>query len=201
MGKELEYKLLVPNEHVLSEILQDTDIAAFIDGQWREIPMKTTYYDGPDRRFSTRHWTLRRRMEGEESIICLKTPLPQAHTCGEWQLRAQALDHAAVDGLLRLGAPEALRVLYGQGDVAPICGAVFLRRAVMLRFPDGSRAELAGDHGILHGRLERKEFTELELELYEGTPEEMTKLLRLLCVRYGLAELKTSKFARASVLK
>ena len=71
----------------------------------------------------------------------------------------------------------------------------------MLQFPDGSRAELAGDCGVLHGQTERLDFTELELELYEGEPTQMLALVASLCKRYGLVEQPKSKFARARSLK
>ena len=201
MGKELEYKLLVPNEAELLKILQDADIADLTDGAWREMPMKTTYYDSPDRRFCTRHWTLRRRMEGNTSVVCVKTPHKDAHTRGEWQVCADRLDDAAIEALLLSGAPQELLLLYGTGDVFPVCGAEFTRNCVMLRFPDGSRAELAGDCGVLYGQTERLPFTELELELYEGKPTQMLALVTSLCNRYGLSEQPKSKFARARSLK
>lgn len=201
MGKELEYKLHVPHEAALRQILNDADIADLTDGAWREMPMKTTYYDSPDRRFCTRHWTLRRRMEGETSVVCVKTPHKASHTRGEWQVCADRLDDAAIEALLLAGAPQELLLLYGAGDVFPVCGAEFTRNCVMLRFSDGSRAELAGDCGILHGQTERLAFTELELELYEGEPTQMLALVSLLCDRYGLSEQPKSKFARARSLK
>ncbi len=201
MGKELEYKLLVPNEATLRKILNDADIADLTDGAWREMPMKTTYYDSPDRRFCTRHWTLRRRMEGGTSVVCVKTPDKASHTRGEWQVCADRLDDAAIEALLLAGAPQELLLLYGAGDISPVCGAEFTRNCVMLRFPDGSRAELAGDCGVLHGQTEHQAFTELELELYEGEPTEMLSLVTLLCNRYGLTEQPKSKFARARSLK
>lgn len=201
MGKELEYKLFVPSEVALREILQDADIAHLTDGTWREIPMKTTYYDSPDRRFGARNWTLRRRMEGDTSVVCVKTPHKESHTRGEWQVNADRLDEAAIEALLLAGAPKELLLLYGMGDVFPICGAEFTRRRVILQFPDGSRAELAGDCGILHGQTERMSFTELELELYGGAPTQMLALVALLCKRYGLSEQPKSKFARARSLK
>lgn len=201
MGKELEYKLLVPNEAMLREILRDADIADLTDGAWREMPMKTTYYDSHDRRFCSRRWTLRRRMEGDTSVVCVKTPHKDPHTRGEWQVCADRLDDAAIEALLLAGAPQELLLLYGLGDVFPVCGAEFTRKCVMLQFPDGSRAELAGDCGILHGQTERLPFTELEIELYEGGPTQMLALVALLCNRYGLTEQTKSKFARARSLK
>lgn len=200
MGKELEYKLFVPGEAQLAQILADGEIAALAEDGWHETPMRTTYYDGADHRFSRRDWTFRRRMEGAKSVVCLKTPTASSHLRGEWQVLSDAADAEAVELLVQAGAPEELRALYAAGTVVPVCGAEFLRRSVILRFPDGSRAELAGDSGFLHGRTEQLAFTELELELYEGEPAQMLALVRRLCERYGLRELRASKYARAKSL-
>lgn len=201
MGQELEYKLHVSDAQALAEILADTEIAALIDGTWQERLMKTTYYDSADHRFSARHWTLRHRMEGEASVVCVKTPHKQSHTRGEWQVCAECLDESAIEVLLTAGAPQELLFLYGEGDIMPICGAEFVRKSVMLRFADGSRAELAGDRGVLRGQTEQLPFTELELELYKGAPDAMLALVAALCKHYGLSEQPKSKFARARMLK
>ncbi len=201
MGQELEYKLYVPDAQALAEVLADTEIAALIDGTWQERLMKTTYYDSAERRFSARHWTLRHRMEGDVSVVCVKTPHKLSHTRGEWQVCAERLDESAMEALLAAGAPQELLFLYGRGDIMPICGAEFVRKSVTLRFADGSRAELAGDHGVLRGITEQLPFTELESELCAGAPDAMLALVAALCKRYGLSEQPKSKFARARMLK
>lgn len=201
MGKELEYKLSVPNEQTLLQILADGELGALCTGAWMQTKMKTTYYDTPDRRFSSHAFTLRRRLEGAQSIVCLKTPSKDAHTRGEWQIKAETIDDAAIARLVELGAPTQVLFFYGEGNIAPVCGAEFLRRHVMLTFSDGSRAELAGDCGILHGQNEQLPFTELELELYDGAPTQMLALVRRLCEAYGLHEEPKSKYARARALK
>lgn len=201
MGKELEYKLRVADEKTLAAILNDSEIAALRCGSWQERHMKTTYFDSPDRRFSSERWTFRRRMEGDRSIVCVKTPTEDFHTRGEYQVEADDVSLKSIEALLLAGAPHKLVFLYGTGDVAPICGADFIRKSCMLRFADGSRAELAGDHGILHGESEKVGFTELELELYEGTPEKMLEFVDYLKERYSLREEPKSKFIRAMQLK
>lgn len=201
MGKELEYKLAVADETALAAILSDPEIAALRQDEWQERHMKTTYYDSADRRFASQLWTFRHRMEGDQSVVCVKTPTEDFHTRGEWQVEAESVDINSIEALLLAGAPKQLVLLYGMGDVEPICGAEFMRKSCMLRFADGSRAELAGDHGFLHGETEKKEFTELELELYEGKPEQMLQLVETLKARYSLHEQPLSKFARATKLK
>lgn len=197
MGRELEIKLAVDSEAALKSILADDTIAALVDGSWQKRLMNTTYYDSPDRRFSSHFWTLRHRMEGENSVVCVKAPTEDPRVRGEWQISACEINEKSIEALLKSGAPMELLYLYGAGDVQPLCGAEFTRRSVMLRFSDGSRAELAGDNGILRGKTQRLTFTELEIELYEGAPTQMEALAALLQTRYGLKLQKKSKFARA----
>lgn len=197
MGRELEIKLAVNGEAALEKILADDTIAALIDGPWQVRLMKTTYYDSPDRRFSSHFWTLRHRMEGESSVVCVKAPTEDPRVRGEWQISAAEISEESIEALLKSGAPTELLYLYGAGDVQTVCGAEFTRKSVMLRFSDGSRAELAGDRGILHGKTQQLPFTELEIELYEGAPTEMEALSALLQTRYGLKLQCKSKFARA----
>ena len=201
MGKELEYKLNVADETALTTILSDPQIAALRHDNWQERRMKTTYYDSTDHRFASQHWTFRHRIEGDKSIVCVKTPTDDAHTRGEWQVESDGICLESIEALILNGAPKMLVYLYGTGDVAPICGAEFTRKSCMLRFSDGSLAELAGDHGSLHGKTEKIVFTELELELYEGKPDKMLEFVGILKSRFNLQEQKSSKFARAIRLK
>ena len=201
MGKELEYKLAVTDEEMLSNILSDAHIAALSTGTFQQTRMKTTYFDTPDRRFSAQRFTLRRRYENDESVVCLKTPLKESHARGEWQIHAERIDDSTIARLLEQGAPTELFALYAGRSIIPVCGAEFLRKHVVLQFPDGSRAELAGDHGTLHGENEVLHFIELELELLEGDKDEMLALVSYLCSKYSLQEQPLSKYARARQLK
>ncbi len=201
MGRELEYKLRVADEQSLAAILRDPKIAALRQDDWQERRMKTTYYDAVDRRFTSQFWTFRHRIEGGKSVVCVKTPTEDSHTRGEWQVEADGINLNAVEALLLAGAPKELLFLYGAGDVAPICGAEFTRRSCMLRFEDGSLAELAGDCGILRGETEKVPFTELELELYDGSPDKMLEFVDYLKAQYSLSEQPLSKIARAMKLK
>lgn len=224
MGKELEYKLWVPSESALVEILSDREIVRLTASPWQCTQMKTTYFDTADRSLSAQKWMLRHRMEGAQSVVCLKTPMDEAHVRGEWEIEAQTVNPDTIAQLLAVGAPPELRTLCSGHELLPICGALFRRRSVMLTFPDGSRAELAGDHGILHGALATLPsiesfldqntpwdnlptsaallpFTELELELSSGRPEEMCALASTLCARYALHEEPRSKASRAFALK
>ncbi|MDR0889135.1 MAG: CYTH domain-containing protein [Oscillospiraceae bacterium] len=205
MAIELEYKLEVRDEAALAEILRDADIATLSFGSWQETQMKTTYYDNAAHEFHARRWTLRHRLEGENSVVCLKTPVPEkavgAHMRREYEVRADAVSEDAIAQLIAVGAPQELLALYHSSPIAPICGAQFLRRSICLRFRDGSTAELAGDDGYLRGRTQILPFTELELELLSGKPEEMQAFAKQLCERYKLYPQAKSKQARAAKLR
>lgn len=200
MGKELEYKLSLPENCDREMILRDPILEELHTDAWRERHMQTTYYDSPDCRFSKHLWTLRHRMEGSESVVCVKTPTEDFHTRGEWQVASDRPDDKAMEQLLLAGAPKQLLVLYGLGDIFPICGADFIRKSVMLTFSDGSKAEFAFDCGRLHGKTEVLQFSEIELELYEGSPKEMLAFVAYLSRQYHLTEQRKSKFARARAL-
>ena len=78
--------------------------------------------------------------------------------------------------------------------------ADFQRRAVLLRFDDGSAAELALDLGALYGPTHSLPLCELELELKEGEPAAALTLLAALRERFSLKPQEKSKFARARAL-
>lgn len=200
MGIELEYKLRVVDAAALQELLSSPEVEALRIGPWRETRMKTAYFDAADQRFSKRHWTLRRRMENDTAVICLKTPLVGQEGRGEWQIEADAPDSEAIERLLQIGAPQELIWMYGDGQLSSVCGAEFLRRSAMLEFPDGSCAEIAGDCGQLFGLTQSLPFTELELELYRGAPTATKALADTLCAVYGLHPEPLSKVARARQL-
>ncbi len=201
MGKELEYKLQVADAAQLELLLQSAEVAALVCEPWRTLTMQTTYFDNEARQFAAHRWTFRHRLEGGVGVACLKTPSGQARTRNEWQVEADALNEAAVSALIAQGAPEELAVLAEPSKLIALCGASFTRRCVMLRFSDGTRAELAGDLGELYGTQERCPLCELEVELYEGSEETLRAFVLLLCKKYHLHEQPMSKFARAKSLK
>lgn len=201
MGMELEFKLAASGPEVLERLLADAEIAAMAEGPFRQTPMETIYFDTEARAFSRKHWTLRLRQEGSKRVACLKTPCAEPYARNEWQVEARAIDDAVIEHLLDArrspgAAGPATAAARSIRYAAPASG----RLHGMLRFPDGSRAELACDQGVLRGAAETLPFAEVELELCEGTPERTRALAETLCRRYGLREERRSKFARAKEL-
>lgn len=199
MGTELEWKYDLPEALPDGDLLSWKPLRRRMVGMPRLWRMRTTYYDTPDRALSARGITLRRRLENNLSVICAKAPLPGAadpHARGEWEL-AGSDPAAALQELVRLGAPSELTEL---GCPVPVCGAAFVRTAVLLRFSDGSAAELALDHGTLFGAARSVPLHVLELELKEGAPDEPLAFAEALAARFALAPQPRSKYARARAL-
>lgn len=197
MATELEVKLVVEDLQLLDCILCDVTVREKMAKPFCYLPMQTTYFDTPDGALSARRWMLRVRQEGETSVVTMKTAT-EGYVRGEWNVEAETLEDA-LEPLVSLGAPEALRELAAQTPV-PVCGAKFTRILAELRFPDGSLCELAGDVGELLGAGKRLPLCELELELKQGEPEQMLAFSRELADRYALREQPLSKFARARAL-
>ncbi|MBO4418975.1 MAG: CYTH domain-containing protein, partial [Oscillospiraceae bacterium] len=79
--------------------------------------------------------------------------------------------------------------------------ADFIRRAALLRFDDGSAAELALDSGTLFGPTQSAPLCELELELKAGEPAQALALAEALAERFSLTPQPLGKFPRALALK
>ncbi|MBP3412146.1 MAG: CYTH domain-containing protein [Oscillospiraceae bacterium] len=201
MAKELEYKLQLRSPEQIELILSSSEVRKLLCSPLRDIPMETTYYDNAAGDFARLHWTFRHRAEGEEKVVCLKTPSSQPRERNEFQTLAPQIDETSVLALIAQGAPESLLQVYRQSELKATCGARFLRRCAMLEFPDGSRAELAADRGEVFGPKGSLPILELELELYEGSPTETAAFALQLCRSYGLTEQPRSKFSRAKTLR
>lgn len=198
MGVELEYKLAVANPMVLEQILFDPQIAEVRQGGYDMIAMATIYYDTPDKRLSSRHWTLRLRQENDRLVATLKTPGPD-RSRGEWECPAPSIQ-AAIPMLLETGAPQELTALLEGQPLVPTCAAQFTRRAAKLVFGDGTVCELCGDVGALMGGSREEDFCEIEVELKSGSEDTLQAFAGELMDRFNLTEEVRSKFARASAL-
>lgn len=161
----------------------------------REFQMETVYYDTADQALSSRHYTLRRRLENERSVCTLKTPAGEARN--EWETENVFIENAIVD-LIAQGAPEELRELV-KGGLFPICGAKFTRLAKILRL-ENAEVELALDHGYLFAGDRKEPLCEVEVELKSGDMQACRQYARQLAAEFMLEEEPRSKFARAFAL-
>ena len=165
-------------------------------GDFTTISMETTYYDTQDRKLSTRHCTLRRRMENTVSVCTFKAPHKDG---GRKELETEA--ETIQEGVLKLckAGAELMLLQIATEDLIEVCGARFTRLAKSLEIP-GAKVELALDQGILLGGSKELPFAEVEVELKEGTDEAAIAFAKALAEEFGLIPEPKSKFARAMAL-
>ena len=151
------------------------------------IQMETTYYDTPDRFFSSRRCTLRTRLENGKCICTLKTPAERGRT--EWEIEMDSIQQAApaLCKLADLPAPQSLM---------PVCGAKFTRLAATLQM-DKATVELALDKGLLLGGGRECPLMEVEIEYKSGSESAAEAFAFALAQEQGLVPEKKSKFKRA----
>lgn len=200
MGSELEIKLRLEDKAQLERVLAWEALAPLRVGEPYSLKMETTYFDTPAQGFSSRRWTVRRRLENGRSVFCVKTPRedPASLLRGEWEVEADDASEA-LRQLAAAGAPAELPLLAKDGLTA-VCGARFLRRAQLLQLEDGTRCELAADEGLLFRGEAAQPLCELELELKGGNPASLFRFGALLAETFSLTPEKRSKFARARAL-
>ena len=155
--------------------------------------MQTAYYDTPSGALSQRHITLRCRMENDEAVCTVKTPM-DGYGRGEWDCLCDDILRA-VPQLVAAGAPAELAELTAEG-VTPVCGARFLRHAGTVEFA-GALLEIALDTGILLGGGNELPLCEVEVELKSGTREAAIAFAMELKHYFALMPQGKSKFRRA----
>ena len=189
MGVEFEYKFRATPEQL-------TVLQSEYPGEDRHYAMETTYYDTPSGALSQRHYTLRCRRENHISVCTLKTPAPGAGR-NEHELVSSDI-HLALPELCARSGIEDLPVLLEEG-IVPVCGARFTRIAKTIQL-DGLTLEMALDQGVLLGGGREHPLCEVEVELKEGTPEELYAFAARLALQWGLIPETRSKYYRAKCL-
>ncbi len=185
MGIEYErkFKLTYPTFLALDEAFgQET----------REIQMETTYYDSPSGALSSRHYTLRLRLENGKPVCTLKTPAGEVRN--EWETENASMENA-IPQLIAQGAPAELQELAKEG-LSPICGAKFTRLAKTIPITEGE-LEMALDYGKLFAGDREAPLCELELELKSGNRKSFDLFVWSVAGEFLLKEETESKFSRA----
>lgn len=188
MGKEFELKYAATPQILRAIAKEFPDLV--------EISMETTYYDTPDKDFSARQMTLRRRYENGLGVCTLKAP-DGDNRRKEYETEAETIE-AAIPVLCKLSNWPELAVLAEKGlEIA--CGAKFIRRAATVTQPD-CLLEIALDSGVLMGGGREVPLCELEIELKSGSEAAASQYAAILAAQFGLRREPKSKFARAKEL-
>ncbi len=203
MATEIEMKLSVPNEEILSKVLEDPELTQYMKDDYEICHMHSTYYDTFDGQLTRRKWTLRLRDEGGQRVAAFKTANLSDEagffTRNEWQCLVDNIEDA-IPLLIDQGAPRELKSILKGKPLTAVCGAEFDRKSACLFLDEGVRVELAGDLGYLFAGDRKEPICEVELELMYGDAGSLPPLCSQLITEYGLHEEKRSKYQRAKAL-
>lgn len=197
MATETELKYQIGDLQLLDCILCDPMVRGRMAEPFRYIRMNATYFDLPDGSLSEKHWTLRVRQENEKTVITCKTPTGGLGR-NEWECEAQTLEEG-IPALIALGAPKELADL-PQDELLPVCGVQYTRITALLKLSESASCHICGDIGNLLNSGRQAPLCELELELADGTEEDLRAWAEELSARYHLQPETKSKFARAREL-
>ena len=194
---EIEIKLGPVQPDIAAEIFDDTALLPQAGGVER-IPMRTVYYDDGAGRLSAGHFTLRLRQENDLSVCTFKTPA-KGFARVELECAAQTVEEGAKTLSEHPELPREVADILREGVFFPRCGARFLRKTRLCRVRDAS-FHLCLDEGMLENGARSQPLCELELELAEGSAEELQRVAAALMERYGLQLCEKSKQQRAMEL-
>ena len=201
MGKEIELKYSIPDCCSVDEILSHELIRPFISGV-SEIFMQSTYYDTREKLLGKKRITLRRRRENDTTVYTVKLPVSSADalsTRAEWNVCADSFDKALCE-LKKAGCPTEILSL-NEDDLCVVASFEFVRKSAKLCY-NNFTGELCIDRGYLSpdGVL-RAPLYELEIELSDGTPDDLCAYGNKIMAALGLSPESRSKQARARNLK
>lgn len=196
MAVEIEIKLRIDDDETVRLVCEDLAVDKGRMEAWRDVRMRSIYFDTLAHDLFKRKWTLRRRFEDDASIITFKQMGFQEESLfsrEEWQIPGTSIE-AAIPTLVHRGAPRELLELSG---FVERCSVTFIRHTTKLRLPEGSVVELAIDRGHIRAGDKTEPMLELELELLSGEPEEMVGLAASWESSYRLSKEYHSKYMRA----
>jgi len=199
-NEEIEWKLQVTNEDFWPEI------AAFISSlpdiiERQHIAMAAHYFDTKDRQLNKNRIAYRIRMENETLVATLKAGGSSVGGLHK-RLEANASVKSSLPDLSVFADVDEVKAVVDFLQAVPLYEIVatdFVREAVLVMYKK-SRIEIAMDKGLIraNGKVER--IAEVELELKDGSEEDLALLGTELCNRFPLKPEAKSKYYRGLLL-
>ncbi len=170
----------------------------FFVSEQKSLRMRATYYDTPERALLKAGASFRERLEGNETVYCLKGKR-QGNSRPETEVRAESLDGAAelLSESPGVSLPVAAALLSKR--LAPMFETDFTRTYKNALF-EGSLIEISFDRGEVRRDGRYSAISEMELELKEGSESGLTALSAYIREKYGFLEARGTKASRAERL-
>ncbi len=199
MGSEIEIKLSVKSEDVLSEILDDERLKKDF-GHFTIISMNADYYDTRELDLLKHNLVIRIRKENGEYVCTVKKRTKELESGilvrGEWNKEIPSktikLDYFPE-------VKDEMEEIIGGKELVEIVETDFIRRTLDINYKN-SVFELAVDYGKIIARHKEVLIMEVEIELKEGFEEEIVPFIDEYLKDYDLKVETESKFSRGVAL-
>lgn len=197
---EIEYKWEMPEDEVRSQLLDGLRRCGEL-GSPQQIYMQACYYDTPDHYVYNLHGGLRRRIENDASVCCLKLSVEGDNGCKvrrEFEVEADDI-RKGLELLKAVGAPSAVCNDLLSRELVPLCKTNFERLEYEFH-NDTFAAKLAFDSGHMSRQERQAPIFEMEFEFVSGSEEAFHAFARQLERQCELEVQPKSKLARAASL-
>ena len=204
---EIEFKYKIPDSELAERIFSDPDIIAITDDDSEEtIDLHAIYFDTDDRRLSREGITFRTRKEGSSYIATIKW-----NGSSENGLYVREEINVPLPDITKFKIPD-----YGVFSQSPmydtlqdVIGTRELKKRVevkvtrrQIRIDTGkSICEISYDNGVVINGSSQGTISEMEVELYSGSREDMEEFGETLSEKYGLEPENRSKFKQGIELE
>jgi len=191
LATEVELKLsldprALKGDGAAARFAQHPAIAHVKSGRARTTRLVSTYYDTPDLRLARHGIVLRLRRDGTRWLQTVKGP-PLSGTSAGLHARSEfecGLTHPSFDAAHLATTPwhRVLTKALRKKLLVPQFTTDFVRHAIPVTFPNGTRAELAIDSGAIRAGRRTARISEIEIEIVSGDPLPLFRLAQLLTV-------------------
>ena len=199
-NEEIEWKLQVTNEDFWPQIA-DFILALPNRIERQNITMAAHYFDTKERQLNKNKIAYRIRKENETLVATLKAG--GSSTGGlHKRLEANVLVESSLPDLSVFSSVEEVKPVVDFLKAVPLYEIVvtdFVREAVVLTYKK-SRIEIAMDKGAIRANGKSERIAEVELELKDGSEEDLALLGTELCNRFPLRPESRSKYYRGLLL-
>lgn len=197
---EIELKYHLPDADTEEKLFSDPYVTEIADsGSESRIDMLAVYFDTEDRRLGREGITFRVRREGTRLVGTLKW-----NGSSEDGMHVREEINVPVRDPEKLNEPDpgifhqsemsdTLKRIIGKRQLKKQIEIEFVRRKIRL---DSGRVicELSVDRGTVRSASGEAPISEVEIELYSGSREEMERIGSELAAKYGLTPENRSKF-------
>lgn len=195
MGSEIEIKLAVRSEDVLTDILDDERLKKDF-GHYTIISMNADYYDTKDLDLLRHNFVIRIRKENGVYVCTLKKRTKELDSGvlvrEEWNKEIPA-KNIKLDYFPE--AKDEMAAIIGDKELVKIVETDFIRRTLDIEF-QSSVLEMAVDYGKIISGGHEVPIMEIEIELKKGIEADIVPFIEEYLKDYNLKVETESKFSR-----